>query len=74
MSFVFLDLMLYVLMRYVIVVLKVGVDNFVKRKDVLVCLILIVLDVVFVIVLFRCVIVVLDGLVGVVKNLFVLVF
>lgn len=74
MSFVFLDLMLYVLMMYVIVVLKVGVDNFVKRKDVLVCLILIVLDVVFVIVLFRCVIVVLDGLVGVVKNLFVLVF
>lgn len=61
-------------MMYVIVVLKVGVDNFVKRKDVLVCLILIVLDVVFVIVLFRCVIVVLDGLVGVVKNLFVLVF
>lgn len=61
-------------MMYVIVVLKVGVDNFVKRKGVLVCLILIVLDVVFVIVLFRCVIVVLDGLVGVVKNLFVLVF
>lgn len=52
-------------------VLKVGVDNFVKRKDVPVCSTSIVLDVVPVTALLRHVTATQDGLVGDVKNLLV---
>ena len=59
----------HALMMHATVVLKVGVDNFVKRKDVPVCSTSIVLDVVPVTALLRRVTAALDGLVGAVKNL-----
>lgn len=73
MSTVRQDLMQHALMIHATVVLKVGVDNFVKRKDVPVCSTSIVLDVVPVTALLRRVTAIQDGLVVDVKNLLVLV-
>lgn len=56
--FVLIDLMLFVLRVYVIVDLRDGEGNIVRKKVVLVCLIWIVLVVEYVIVLFRYVIVI----------------
>ena len=68
-SSVLLDLMPHALMIHATVVLKAGVDNFVKRKDVPVCSTSIVLDVVPVTALLRRVTATQDGLVAAVKNL-----
>lgn len=69
MSSVLRDLMLHALMIHATVALKVGVDNFVKRKDVPVCSISIVRDVVPVTALLRRVTAIQDGLVVDVKSL-----
>ena len=63
----------HALMIHATVVLKVGGDNFVKRKDVPVCSTSIVLDVVPVTALLRRVTAIQDGLVVDVKSLLVLV-
>ena len=63
------DPMLLASMILATVALKVGVENTVKRKDVLACSISIVLDVALVTALLRSVTAIQDGLVGDVKNL-----
>lgn len=69
MSSVLRDLMPHALMRHATVVLKVGVDNFVKRKGAPVCSTSIVLDAVLVTAPLRRVTAIQDGLDGDVRSL-----